>query len=339
MNCCPNCFSDAFLNSRIAAMSNKKGRCPFCESENVALIPPEALTDHFNPLLEIYKRDVNGRPLNELMQNDWAIFGLSKMNRQQKLLNAITQNSNLSEENFISKYPQDNVNIEKWRLFTEELKHKNRFLPKGAPEKELFIEFGPLLGVIIKKGAQKFYRARVNEEGKPFKLREMKKPPPAKALNGRANPLGVPYLYVASTTETSIAEIRGHKGESVTVLEFSAKRNLELFDLREPKNTISPFEWIDEIGFIYTHMPYLALLGNELSKPIIPSKANLEYLSSQYLCEMIKQIGYHGIIYKSSVADGNNYVIFADNKLSAGLTRQYRITEMKFETELLREKE
>ena len=114
-------------------------------------------------------------------------------------------------------------------MFTEELKHKNRFFPKVAPEKDLFIEFGPLLGVIIKKEAQKFYRARINEEGKQFKLKEMKKPPATMALNGRANPLGIPYLYAASTIETAIAEVRGHKGESVTVLEFNANRNLELF--------------------------------------------------------------------------------------------------------------
>lgn len=334
MNCCPNCFSDSFLNSRISVMSNKKGQCSFCKTNNVTLIQPEALSDYFDSLLEIYKEDINGHPLNQLLQDDWAIFALSKASRQQKLLNAITQNPNLSKIKFAPKYPQNEANIEEWRLFTEELKHKNRFIPKGAPEKELFVKFGPLLGVIIEKETQKFYRARVSEEGKQFKLKEMKKPPATKVLNGRANPLGIPYLYLASTAETAIAEVRGHKGESVTVLEFSVKRNLELFDLREPKNTISPFEWIDEIGFIYAHMPYLTLLENELSKPVIPSKANLEYLSSQYLCEMIKQIGYHGIIYKSSIADGNNYVIFADNRLSTGPMSQYRITEMKFKAEL-----
>lgn len=316
-------------------MSNKKGTCSFCKSKNVTLISPEALTDYFNPLLEIYKKDINGQPVNELIQNDWAIFASSIPNRQQKLLNAITQDSKLSKVTFIPKYLKDEINIKKWHSFTEELKHKNRFIPKGAPTKELFEEFGRFLGVIIKKETQKFYRARINEEGKQFKLKEMDKPPATKVQNGRANPLGIPYLYVASTAETAIAEVRGHKGESVTVLEYNTKRDLDLYDLREPKNTISPFEFLDEIEFIYAHMPYLTLLENELSKPVIPSKANLEYLSSQYLCEMIKQIGYHGIIYKSSIADGNNYVIFADNKLSKGQTCQYRITEMKFKTELI----
>jgi hypothetical protein len=335
MHCCPSCFTDSFLNSRISAMSNKKGTCSFCKSKNVTLIPPKALTDYFNPLLEMYTKDSNGQPINKLIQNDWAIFSSPNPTQQKKLLNAISQNPNLSKINFVAKYSQDKANIEKWHSFTDELKHKNRFLPKGAPEKNLFIEFGPLLGVIIEKETQKFYRARINEDGKQFKLREMKKPPAKKVQNGRANPLGIPYLYVASTAETAIAEVRGHKGESVTVLEFNAKRNLELFDLRDPRNTISPFESLDDIEFIYAHMPYLILLEEELSKPVIPSKADLEYLSSQYLCEMIKQIGYHGIIYKSSIADGNNYVIFADKRLSTGTMNQYSITEMKFETKLI----
>lgn len=335
MDCCPNCFSDSFLNSRILALSNKKGPCSFCNAKNVTLIPPEALRDYFDPLLGIYKKGANGQPLNILLQDDWAIFALPKKHLQQKLLAAITQNSTIQKDKFTPIYAKSDENIKKWHSFTEELKYKNRFIPKEAPEKKVIIEFGQFLGVIIEKGAQKFYRARINEDDKKFKLKEIKKPPPTKVQNGRANPIGIPYLYVASTAETAIAEVRGHKGETVSVIVFDAKRKLDLYDLREPKNTISPFEWTEEIEFIYTHIPYLILLENELSKPVIPSKANLEYLSSQYLCEMIKQSGYHGIIYKSSIADGNNYVIFADNRLTTDQIRQYRITEMKFKAELL----
>jgi RES domain-containing protein len=158
----------------------------------------------------------------------------------------------------------------------------------------------------------------------------MGKPPKKSVLNGRANPIGIPYLYVASTIETAIAEIRGNKGEYVTVAEFKMQSKLELADLREPKSTISPFELNEEneLELIYKNMPFLTLLGNELSKPIIPREANLEYLSSQYLCELIKQLGFHGIIYKSSVADGNNYVIFNDSKLKAEKVEQHQITDV-----------
>ena len=140
--------------------------------------------------------------------------------------------------------------------------------------------------------------------------------------------IGIPYLYVASTVETAISEIRGHKGEKITIAEFKIIDDLELADLRNPKSTISPFELNDDLELIYKNLSFLTLLGKELSKPIIPREANLEYLSSQYLCEMLKHIGFHGIIYKSSVDDGDNYVVFDDTKLEAVKTFQYEITDI-----------
>ena len=117
--------------------------------------------------------------------------------------------------------------------------------------------------------------------------------------------------------------------------EFEIINRLELADLRDPRSTISPFELSGEndLEMIYKNIPFLSLLGNELSKPIIPRDANLEYLSSQYLCELLKQIGFHGIIYRSSVSEGNNYVIFNDEKLRPVRTFQYRITDIKTSSE------
>ena len=121
--------------------------------------------------------------------------------------------------------------------------------------------------------------------------------------------------------------MRGHKEEKLTIAEFEMKSNLELADLRDPQHNISPFEISEdnEIELIYKNMPFLILLGNELSKPIIPREANLEYLPSQYLSELIKHIGFHGIIYKSSITGGNNYVIFNDSKLRITSLSEYKI--------------
>lgn len=335
MYCCPNCFSDTFLNSQIIALSQKNGKCSFCKTENAALVKPEALSDYFNSVFEIYEEVSDGQPLNQLIQNDWALFAFSKSSLQAKLLSAIIQDSELPKKKYAPRFKTNDTIIKEWFSFTEELKHRNRFLPDDAPKIDLFVKFGPLLGMVIKKGSQNFYRARINDEGRHFLLKEMKKPPAKKSLNGRANPVGISYLYVASKPATAIAEMRGHKGETVTLLDFTSTKDLALFDLRDPKNTISPFEWLEEIEFVYKHMPYLALLGDELAKPVIPSKANLDYLSSQYLCEMIKKIGFHGIIYKSSISDGYNYVIFTDNRLKPGTMSQYRITEMSYKSELI----
>ena len=100
MNCCPNCFSDSFLDSRISVLSKKKGDCSFCKAKNVAIIQPELLLDYFDPLLDIYKEDTGGLPLNQLIQNDWAIFAVKSVSKQQKLLNIIMQDPDLSNKTF-----------------------------------------------------------------------------------------------------------------------------------------------------------------------------------------------------------------------------------------------
>jgi len=330
MYCCPDCFSDIFLQNHIRDISNKKGKCSFCKKDNVTLIKAEELFDRFEPLLDLYEKDQKGIALNDLIQTDWNVFAITANQTQQKLLKAISRNSDLFKVKYKPVFSKEQKNVEQWENFREELKHRNRFLPNNALDKSDLEPFGGYIGVILKKGSQKFYRARINTSDKPFKISKMGKPSKNLVLNGRANPIGIPYLYVASSIDTAIAEVGGHKGEVVTIAEFQMKSQLDLADLRDPKSTISPFELNEENGLelIYKNMPFLTLLGNELSKPIIPREANLEYLSSQYLCELLKHIKFHGIIYKSSVSNGNNYVIFDDKRLKAVNTYQYQIIDV-----------
>jgi len=328
--CCPNCFSDYFLKEHIPAVSNKEGKCSFCNSLNVVLIDPEFLFDRFEPLLELYEADSKGNKISELIQSDWNVFSFASGTKQNNLLKAITKTNYDTKSKFKPKYLQDRTNIEQWEKFREELKHSNRFFPNAAPSRDQLNPFGKYIGSSIKSGAQVFYRARINNSDNPHPIKKMGKPPEKEVGNGRANPNGIPYLYVSSTIDTAISEVRGHKGEELTVAEFHLKSNIKLADLREPKNKISPFLLNDEeneLELIYKNMPFLTLLGNELSKPIIPREANLEYLPSQYLCELVKHMGFNGIIFKSSISDGNNYVIFSDKKLKAMKTFQYHITD------------
>lgn len=338
MYCCPNCFSDKFLQNHISAISNKKGKCSFCKTNNTTLIKPENLSDRFESLLDLYEKDRCGVAINELIQTDWNVFKITSTQTQQKLLKAISYNNNLFRIKYKPVFSKEQQNIEQWENFRDELKHRNRFFPNDAPDKSFLEPFGNYIGKILKKGSQKFYRARINTSDKPFKISAMGKPPKNLVSNGRANPVGIPYLYVASSIDTAIAEIRGHKGEVLTIVEYQMKTYLDLADLRDPKNTISPFELNEEneLEMIYKNMPFLTLLGNELSKPIIPRVANLEYLPSQYLCELLKHIGFHGIIYKSSISDGNNYVIFKDKRLKSVNTYQYQIVDVTTESEELK---
>lgn len=337
MECCPHCFSDKFLGKHIDAISNTNGKCSFCKTNNVTLIEPTILFDRFEPLFELYEINKTGISLNNLIQEDWKIFNIDSSTVQQRLLKAIAGDKNLFKSKYVAKFAKEQKNIDQWENFREELKHNNRFFPENALDIDHLEPFAPYIGIHLKKSIQKFYRARINTSEKPHPISKMGKPPKKSASSGRANPVGIPYLYLASTIDTAISEIRGNKGETLTIAEFEMKNDLELADLRDPISTISPFELNeeDELELIYKNMPFLTLLGNELSKPIIPREATLEYLPSQYLCELLKKIGFHGIIYKSSLADGNNYVIFNDKKLELVNTYQYKVTDVKTESQKL----
>ncbi|OQY39414.1 MAG: hypothetical protein B6229_03775 [Spirochaetaceae bacterium 4572_7] len=336
MQCCSNCFSDSFLSAHITAISNKNGTCSFCKNKNIPVIDPIDLFDRFEPLLGLYEESANGEDLLTLINNDWNIFSSKLSNKdQKKLLQTVVSNKSLFRVTYSPRFLKEQKNIKQWENFREELKHQNRFFPNDAPNLGHLEPFGGYLGRKIESGEMDFYRARINNPKESFLIEEMGKPPKNIVTGGRANPIGIPYLYLASSIDTAISEVRGHKGESITIAKFILKSDLELADLRDPKKKISPFELNDEdeLELIYRNMPFLTLLGKELSKPISPREANLEYLPSQYLCELLKKIGFHGIIYKSSISNGNNYVLFTDNKVEAVDTYQYKITDIKIESE------
>jgi hypothetical protein len=146
---------------------------------------------------------------------------------------------------------------------------------------------------------------------------------------GRANPFGIPYLYAASDLKTALSEVRPHVGEPVCVATFKITADLKLADLRDPRKTISPFTYEeDQIKVLCRDIGYLCRLGEELSIPVVPKDANLEYLASQYLCEFIKHCGFDGVMYKSAVATGTNYAIFNDTKLKGIRVATYQISKI-----------
>jgi len=327
MNCCINCFNDKFLSAIIEAKSHIKGKCGFCKIDNTLIINPKELNDYFQPLFSLYEiSDEQGKSIAELLKKDWVLFQTLSNNDTIKLLECILEIE--LQDLFIPYKNTDEQKILHWQNFKQELKHDNRYFPKKAPSYEHIKGLLQYL-IVTTDNSMNLYRSRINEDNKEINISEMGKPPAKKSTAGRANPVGIPYLYTASNIKTAIAEIRPYKGDSLTIATFKIKSDLKLADLRDPRKSISPFE-LDEDGLnqIFIDLDYLCHLGEELSKPILPREAHLEYLSSQYLCELIKHCGFDGVIYKSSVGDGDNYAIFSDDKLEAIETIVYSVNDI-----------
>lgn len=331
MNCCPNCFTHTFLKDFIKDSSKQNGKCSFCSSTgNLPLCSPAQLIDLFQPLFDLYTEESGGRFLNKLLQGDWNVFSkYIDKKKSLQLVSKIAGEKDLNSKRFISTLAFNKVFIDKWDAFTNELKHENRFFPKNAIDTTQLSELFNYL-IMPKEHRPKYvFRARINHQSVALPLTEMGTPPLEKSKDGRANPKGISYFYGASDEKTAIAEIRPYKSENMCVAKFRVNKKISLIDLRDPKSTISPFGLDDDnLSLLYQeHMPFLGHLGDALSKPVLPYKKELEYLPTQYLCELVKDCNFNGIVFKSSLEKGDNYVIFDDSFLTGTKVENFIVTD------------
>ena len=75
-------------------------------------------------------------------------------------------------------------------------------------------------------------------------------------------------------------------------------------------------------------LPFLERLGDELTRPVVPQAAAVDYTPSQYLCEFIKKCGYDGVIYRSSVSDGINLALFNPTRARPGAVVEYQVVRV-----------
>ncbi|MBI5102312.1 MAG: RES family NAD+ phosphorylase [Nitrospirae bacterium] len=328
MKCCGSCFGDAFLSGEIEQRAKVSGHCDYCGGVDVKLVDPAVLIDFLEKPLGVYKEstDSAAHGIEALLRKDWALFEKLEPHQAELLLSNIFQDDNFIKKKYMPVKETDFSAIQEWDDFREELKHHNRFFPKKfQPTKELKELFG-FLTARSEDIPAKVYRARICEHPDPYSLDQMGKPPARFSGNGRANPVGIPCLYVASDADTAITEIRPHKGELVCVAEFAINERIQLADLRNPRKSISPFLLDDlQIELLFKYMDYLCRLGEELTMPILPKVAHLEYLPSQYICEFIKDCAFDGVIYASALGPGVNYAIFDDSGVAGTVVHQYRI--------------
>lgn len=336
MGCCANCFDDRILREQIIpTFSQEEGECSYCRSVDQLLIDPSKLRDYFEPLIRIYEEDDNGQSLVEWLKQDWGIFVNPRMDHANSsmLLAEILDDGEVVRKTFSPSDICDAGQLGLWETFRNELMFENRFFPQNELNKDLLRT--ALTTLVIKPSdvSGVWYRARMQRTGKPYTSDEMGPPPKESATQGRANPAGIPYLYLSSDPVTAVSEIRPHTGEVASVAAFSLPEKVEIVDLRNPRNTVSPFVVIqeEEIARLRGDIAFLVRLGEELTRPVLPHVAAIDYLPSQYLCEFIKSCKYGGVAYKSSVGEGVNLAIFQPMVASIENVDEYYVSKVAVE--------
>lgn len=311
MKCCGSCFEDRFLKGEILRLSSEFGNCGICRAENTPVVDAKKLADKFELVCDIYEEQEDGEQLVDWLIKDWELFTVER-NGATALLVEILGNAERIQRKYQPSAMCATDSLGAWESLRDELRTRNRFFPDTRLETARVGVLLENLEMEAGKVTDTWYRARIEDDGTLIPPGEMGAPPPGSASSGRANPVGIPYLYVGSKPRTAITEVRPQPGETLTVAKFTIEPDAKVVDLRSPRQFITPFlmEDIEDIAALRGHIDFFERLGQELKTPIVPSAAAVDYIPSQYLCELIKKVGYDGVVYGSSVSSGVNLALF-----------------------------
>lgn len=328
--CCPECFDDRGLRDQLFPSLNPgHGSCDFCGTADTQLVEPGRLANYFELLVNVYEPSGDGKSLVEWMKDDWQLFSHERMDvaHAKELLGEILNDGELVRRTFAPSPSYISEGLAQWDKLRDEMMYANRwFLDVGIDLNRL----RQLLDMLIAPPLpRQWYRARIRTDEEVFPIDKMGAPPKRRSSPGRANPAGIPYLYLGSLPGTAAAEIRPHTGEVACVADFTIPE-IKAVDLRNPRKLVSPFILTDasEIGQLRADLPFLERLGEELTRPVQPAGAAIDYIPSQYLCEFIKKSGFDGVVYRSSVSDGVNLALFDPEQATGGAVSLFNVTKV-----------
>lgn len=344
MYCCSECFTSPYL--KIIINSNSSiGNCDYCSSENVSTYNPKELSLFFQGILDLYIVDnKKGDSVELKIESDFKgkIFSEKIISKGKELLKEIISDDyslydNIFKNKVTLRHLNDKSNHEKvkplqisWENFANEIKSTNRFHIQNTLDLPKVENLLKRYKKEISKG-KKFFRARLsNNNG--FTIDEMQNPPADKAKGGRANPIGISYLYLADQLVTALYEVRASLYDYVSVAEFRLVEQVNIINLSG--GTYDPI-YLAEQGDLedfLIHLPFISKLESELSKPRRRSDNELDYLPTQYLSEFIKSLGYDGVQYRSSLYPlGYNIAIFNVGKVKCLNSKVYEIENIELQ--------
>lgn len=345
--CCIDCFEYKTVKEFIKDHGSGEGYCDFCETKSRYCIEPGELAHLFSPLVDLYSpivdfmpmeimKEYDGQNLAEKLRDDWAPFSNDLLGNVENILSEMFGHYNHVEEEgidleswvenadmFWGADDEPSVLLENaWKEFCEEIINENRFFPQKKLDLNILNGI-PILVQTIPKN-EYLFRARKSTKKQKIAPKNMGKPPSNLSQSGRANPKGIPYLYLANDHHTAIHEIRPKTTEYVTLGKFKVISDLIIFDLSNPR-IHDPFLCGDDLSYIIKLLSFFRMLGHELSKPIDQREKDLHYIPTQYLCEFLKHEGYDGVSYKSHLGPGQNIALFNEKKIKCTRSTLYSI--------------
>ncbi len=126
---------------------------------------------------------------------------------------------------------------------------------------------------------------------------------------GRANPKGIPRLYMATTRDTAIAECRPWLGAYVSVAQFKMMRDCTIVDCSADERDLM-VTFAHDLSEEDREKAVWGEIAYAFSHPVQQSETSADYAPTQVLVEAFRKAGYEGIAYKSLLGEGHNVAMF-----------------------------
>jgi RES domain-containing protein len=139
--------------------------------------------------------------------------------------------------------------------------------------------------------------------------------------DGRANPAGIPFLYMATTPTTAMAEVRPWLGCTVSLAHFELLRNVFLVDCSgDARRKHSPSDsYRARAVHLSAGEKETAVWGeisDAFSKPVGSDVRRSSYVPTQVLAEAFRKHEYDGIVYSSLLEEGGKNVVLFDPRVA-----------------------
>lgn len=328
MKICKDCFLDEELRSEINANAVIDGICDVCGKQSKVMDFSE-FHGFFTTLLELYSPTVNSnKTIVDVIQNEWHFF--KDKDVAKVLLADVIEANNLSYSiaDFVNYTDDICIRIAAWDRLKTSVKEKSRFFTNM----DEFAQYNYLTAGKSLHVGQKLYRSRITPVGqKKIKCDKMGCPPKEMATAGRANPIGIPYLYLSDSAKTTYFEVRAVYLDKLSVGTFRIERELELVDFIYDMNLFLAYnDGTTSLKEIVIKKKIIDAISEDLSKPLRRYDSELEYVPTQLICEYCKRIvGADGISFESSLhKGGRNYVLFDDSSAKCVRVDSHEITKI-----------
>lgn len=166
---------------------------------------------------------------------------------------------------------------------------------------------------------------------------EMDSPPKECSLDGRANPRGMSYLYLAQDEQTAVAEVRPYINAAITLALFEICKDITVLNVFDSAFSIEEYSKLKKEGSVPSDIEEDLLwwgVNFYFSVPIKPN--DIYYIPTQYLSELFKSEGYDGVLFGSSQLQSKYNLVLFDKTLASQKRRELkRVFEIDYITDPL----